>query len=263
MSDFISNNWLSIASILIGVLVAYVFYRLQQKDSASAASERTKHATSDLLDVVESYVINKQDLSRTLIDNLIQAAERFHKVSLSSSCTPITLLQDVSLRLQRSRHLDIPQKSNYSTKIEELISDVRTELEPLTWERMRFDSSEIITEVLAVVPVEHRQQVEEDLNKLGMIGEIAKNEGALTQYSERLGKMSWLSVATTALSGVAAAMVVATIGNKLFFDSVIVTPGQGRLISTLTITSALIITTFFVSYALRWLGRYRAAAENN
>ncbi|WP_124136016.1 hypothetical protein [Pseudomonas aeruginosa] len=100
MSDFFTANWLSIASILIGVLVAYVFYRLQRKDSASAASERTKHATADLLDVVESYVINKQELSRKLIDNLIEASERLHAVSLTPTCTPITLLQDVALRLQ-------------------------------------------------------------------------------------------------------------------------------------------------------------------
>ena len=67
MQQFFENNWLSILSILIGIVVAYVFYRLQKKDGASASAERKKHATLELLDVVESYIINKQHLSEGVI----------------------------------------------------------------------------------------------------------------------------------------------------------------------------------------------------
>lgn len=263
MIDFFSTNWLSIASILIGVLVAYVFYRLQQKGSASAVSERTKHATADLLDVVESYVINKQDLSRTLIDNLIQASERFHTVSLSPACTPITLLQDVALRLQRSRHLDIPQKSDYSTKIDELIREVRAELEPLTWERMRSDSTELITEVLAVVPNEHKEQAEANLKTLSMIGEIANNNGLVFDYDNDKAGLSWVSVGSTAMAGITAAMAVATIGNKIFFDGTIWQPGTSKLLATLIIALGLILTTLLVSYLLTQYSKYRAASNDS
>ena len=114
MQTFLENNWLSIVSILIGILVAYVFYRLQKKDSASASAERKKRATAELLDVVESYIINKQRISEHVINNLIHASERDHQVALRPDCTSVSLLQDVALRLQRSRHLDIPQKSEYS-----------------------------------------------------------------------------------------------------------------------------------------------------
>lgn len=262
MIDFFSTNWLSIASILIGVLVAYVFYRLQQKGSASAVSERTKHATADLLDVVESYVINKQDLSLTLIDNLIQASERFHTVSLNPACTPITLLQDVALRLQRSRHLDIPQKSDYSTKIDELILEIRTELEPLTWERMRSDSTDIITEVLAVVPNEHKEQVEANLKTLSMIGEIANNKGLVFDYDDN-ARLSWVSVGSTAMAGVTAAMAVATIGNKIFFDDTTWQQGPSKLLATLTIALGLILTTLLISYLLTKYSRYRAASNDS
>lgn len=103
MQQFLENNWLSILSIVIGIVVAYIFYRLQKNDTASASAERKKHATAELLDVVESYIINKQRLSELVIENLIHASERDHSVALRPACTAVSLLQDVALRLQRSR----------------------------------------------------------------------------------------------------------------------------------------------------------------
>lgn len=261
MSDFFSANWLSIASILIGVLVAYIFYRLQRKDSASAASERTKHATADLLDVVESYIINKQELSRKLIDNLIEASERLHGVSLTPACTPITLLQDVALRLQRSRHLDIPQKTDYSVKIDELIVYVKAELEPLTWERLKADSSQIIAEVLEVVPEEHRPGVEKNLEVLGMIGEIARNEGHLYRFDEDQNRLSWISLASTVMAGIAAALTASSIGTKFFFDSTaVLNPALSKLSGILSISLILVLLSLAVVYALRQYTRSKKSA---
>ena len=125
MYQFIESNWLSILSIIIGILVSFFFYWLQRKQGASATAQRKKRATAELLDVVESYIINKQRLSEQIIDNLIYASERDHVVDLRPSCTSVTLLQDVALRLQRSRHLDIPQKSDYSEAIELLIREIQ------------------------------------------------------------------------------------------------------------------------------------------
>lgn len=255
MIDFFTDNWISIASVIIGFLVSYVFYRLQQRDSVSAASERTKHATVELLDVVESYIINKQVLSRFLIDNLIQASERLHSVLLRPSCTPITLLQDVALRLQRSRHLNIPQKTEYSVKIDDLIIEVKEELEPLTWERMKADSASCIANVLQFVPDEHKEQAEKDLHFLGMIGEIAKNEGLLNSMKETNDRSSWISVAT---AGIAAALAVSTIGSRIFFDaSQGLSWEEGRLISILSIAAIGVLSLAAGSYALRSYFRYR------
>ncbi|WP_223524952.1 hypothetical protein [Pseudomonas sp. A-B-26] len=255
MIDFFTENWISIASIIIGFVVSYVFYRLQQRDSVSAASERTKHATAELLDVVESYIINKQHLSRFLIDNLIQASERLHTVLLRPSCTPITLLQDVALRLQRSRHLDIPQKTEYSEKIVDLIAEVKEELEPLTWERMKADSASVIANVLEFVPDENKEQVEKDLHFLGMIGEIAKNEGLLISMKETDVRSSWLSVAT---AGITAAVAASTIGSRIFFDP---GPGlnweEGRLITTLSIAAIGVLFLAVGAYKLRSYQRSR------
>lgn len=75
---------------------------------------RKKHARTELLYVIETYIINKQHLTESVIDNLTHASERDYSVVLQPGCTAVSLLPDVGLRLQVSRHLDIPQKSEYS-----------------------------------------------------------------------------------------------------------------------------------------------------
>jgi hypothetical protein len=257
MIDFFTNNWISIASIFIGFGVSYVFYRLQQKDSVSASSERTKHATVELLDVIESYIINKQDLSRALIDNLIQASERSHTVLLRPSCTPVSLLQDVALRLQRSRHLDIPQKTEYSVKISALITQVKQQLEPLTWEKMKSDSAQLIAGVLDVVPEEHKEQVEKNLHILSMIGEIAKNDGVLVSMTQSEGRSSWVSVATV---GIAAALAVSVVTSRVLFGaSEGMYSDEGRLVIILAIATLGALSVALSIYALRNYLRYRQA----
>ncbi|QJP97034.1 hypothetical protein [Pseudomonas fluorescens] len=260
MIDFLISNWISIASIFIGFGGSYLFYRLQQNNSVSASSERTKHATVELLDVVESYIINKQDLSRSLIDNLIQASERFHTVLLRPSCTPVTLLQDVALRLQRSRHLNIPQKTEYSTKIDELITKVKSELEPLTWEKMKADTAQIISGVLEVVPEEHKEQVEKSLHVLGMIGEIAKNEGLLVSMADKVGPSSWMSV--TAM-GVAASLAVSVVASRVFFGSGdLLSSEEGRLILILATGTIAVLSAAVGVQAFRSYFRYREVIKD-
>lgn len=171
MNQFIETNWLSLVSIIIGIVVAYVFYRLQKKDSTSAANERKKHATNELLDVVESYIINKQALSEDVIENLVQASERDHAVQLKPLCTATSLLQDVALRLQRSRHLDIPQKSEYSLKIEELIRDIRSQVELRPLEQLTTDMKQVVAQLEAIIPDEKREEAHKQLSQLAALTE--------------------------------------------------------------------------------------------
>jgi hypothetical protein len=116
---------LSIASIIVGAVVAYFFYKLQKKDLTSAENERIKRARDELLDVIEGNIINKQSLTGDLINNILCAVEREYQVSLVEILNPINLLQDVSLRLQKSRHLGISQKTTYTEEIEKLIYDFK------------------------------------------------------------------------------------------------------------------------------------------
>ena len=126
MITFITTNWfqivLSIVSLVIGGLVTFIFYRLQKRDVASARIERSKRAKEEMLDILESNIVNKQTISSELITNLLEASEREYETNLHDFCTSVTLLQDVLLRLQRSRHLDITQKAEYTNQIDQMIS---------------------------------------------------------------------------------------------------------------------------------------------
>lgn len=210
MQAFIEANWLSILSILIGVVVSYFFYRLQKKDSVSASVERKKHATNELLDVIESYIINKQRLSEHVIDNLIRASERNHSVSLLPACTPVSMLQDVALRLQRSRHLDIPQKTEYSETIEALIHQVRLPHENKITQAASSVTSMQLDELSAAVPPEQREAFKKKLATY-----LAAMESQKDKSSRKKDNAEYLAV-STALFGVAAAMATSLLGSKLF-----------------------------------------------
>jgi uncharacterized membrane-anchored protein YhcB (DUF1043 family) len=254
MQQFLESNWLSILSIVIGVVVAYVFYRLQKKDAESASAVRLKHATVELLDVVESYIINKQRLSEQVIENLIHASERDHKVALRPAYTSISLLQDVALRLQRSRHLDIPQKSEYSEKIEQLIVEIREHRAPVRLEDLSGEISAKLAELEALLPQDRRGEVQEIFRSIARMAQKQRDLSLRTQEArERLVAI------TTALSGVAAAVATSLIGSKLF-DSISgssVTSAFNKVFPILGVLLAAVIALQAVTTVLRIKRRNR------
>lgn len=124
MLQFITSNWLTLLSLVFGVFVSWFFHRLQKGVVVTAKEERNKHAREELQDVVETYIINKQEINETTIRNHIDAIERKHQVVLSPFYTPTAVLQDVALRLQNSSHLDKDQKTEYALQIVSIISGV-------------------------------------------------------------------------------------------------------------------------------------------
>ena len=224
MQQFIESNWLTLLSILIGILVAFVFYRLQQKNSISASQERKKHASTELLDVIESYIINKQKLSEQVVDNLIIASERDHSVALRPSCTAISLLQDVALRLQRSRHLDIPQKSEYSIKIEELIREIRDRREPPPLDQLTKEIQQKLSELESLIPEDKREQARKQLASLATLAERQRDISA-----KRTEGNEFAEFAMPAMAGLTAIIGTALVGSR-FFDEL---PFTSALVSKL------------------------------
>lgn len=247
MQQFFENNWLSILSILIGIVVAYVFYRLQKKDGASASAERKKHATLELLDVVESYIINKQHLSEGVIENLIHASERDHAVALRPDCTAISLLQDVALRLQRSRHLDIPQKSEYSEKIEHLIGQIRESRAPVQIEAIEGEFAAHLNELIALVPNEHKSKAD----KLAATITSSTYKQRETKRFEE-AKMEVIPVAA-AILGVAASLASILIGSKASgpIGEIATSVLFGKLVPMMGVALALTVAMAALKTALR------------
>jgi uncharacterized membrane-anchored protein YhcB (DUF1043 family) len=250
MHKFLVDNWLSILSIVIGIVVAYIFYRLQKKDTASAYAERKKHATSELLDVVESYIINKQRLSEHVIDNLIHASERDHFVELQPRCTAISLLQDVALRLQRSRHLDIPQKSEYSEKIEELISQIRQayeDEEPIHFNRINSEVGEKIAIIETMLIPERAVEAKSILSSLGNLANIKSDISLKNEKNRELATLMALAL------GISTSLATAFIGSRVL-ESVTNSPITSILSKVIPLIGAFlacIVVLQFIATALR------------
>ncbi|CUK22719.1 Uncharacterised protein [Achromobacter sp. 2789STDY5608615] len=248
MPAFIEANWLTLVSILIGVLVAFVFYRLQKKDSVSAAHERKKHATNELLDVVESYIINKQKLSEHVVDNLIFASERDHVVSLRGGCTPVSLLQDVALRLQRSRHLDIPQKSEYSLKIEELIQEIRDRREPPPLDQLNKELQHNLSVLESLISTEKRNEAKAALNALASVSEKRREFTA-----KRSSDDSVFQIAAPLLAGIASSLAAGTLASKFFSDdlSTVTSALLSKVFPIFALALVLLLTMLILGTALR------------
>lgn len=260
MQQFFENNWLSIVSILIGILVSYIFYRLQKKDAASAVAERKKHATRELLDVVESYIINKQQLSERVIENLIHASERDHQVVLRPPCTAISLLQDVALRLQRSRHLDIPQKSEYSEKIEQLIRDAQGHRIPIHAEKINDELSSKLQVLQKLVPEERKAEFQDTLTELESLIQRQADASLLMEKTKQR-----MVAVTTSLLGVTAAVATALIGSQMFssFGDSEVSSAFSKLFPVMGAGLAVIVATEALTTILRIKRRNRDPASKD
>jgi hypothetical protein len=213
MQTFIEANWLTLLSIVIGALVAFVFYRLQEKDFASASQERKKRAKSELLDMVESYIINKQELSEHAVENLIVASERDHVVSLRGRCSSVSLLQDVALRLQRSRHLDIAQKSEYSSKIEELIREIQEEAKTSASDQFSKEFRQNLSAIESLIPHERREEARKPVDALSLL--IVRRRDLTAKKSD---DNSLFPITGALVAGIASILATSSIGSKFFAD---------------------------------------------
>lgn len=129
--------WSSMQSNLTDILVTlgggFIFFILSiygiKKYVTSAERERLKQAKNSLLDILESRIVNKQDISVYKINILLRAISRENSVDLSERSSPVALLQDLQLRFEKSRQLDPNQKEGYCNKIETHIREITTKKE--------------------------------------------------------------------------------------------------------------------------------------
>lgn len=123
--EFFHVNWQNILITLAGGTVFYILpnYTLK-KIVNSAEKEKIKQARNTLLDILESRIINKQEISFEKINNLMDSISREYSIILSDITTPRSLLQDLELIFEKSHHLDSLQKDEYCKQIEEQIIKV-------------------------------------------------------------------------------------------------------------------------------------------
>ena len=145
--NFIYSNWQGIIiTLAAGGLFLFISNYFLKRYIVSAEKERFKQAKNALLDILESLIINKQDISIGKINNLLKAIDREHAVILSDVVSPLSLLQDLELRFEKSHHLDHTQKKEYCNQIEEYIKKIMETEETLTMPKRYSNIIESLTE---------------------------------------------------------------------------------------------------------------------
>ena len=129
---FLYSNW---QSIIVALGIGFLFFILStygiKKYVSSAERERLKQAKNSMLDILESRIINKQNISIDKINSLLTAIDRENSVDLTGRVSPSSLLEDLGLRFEKSHHLDPFQKEEYCKKIEEYMGNIINEEEKI------------------------------------------------------------------------------------------------------------------------------------
>jgi hypothetical protein len=124
-----------LVNILIALGVGLFFFVLTpwglKKYLKTAYVERKNRAIENILDLLESSLIFKQDFNPTKILHLVNAIGREYTIDVFSYTTTKSLLEELELRFEKSKHLDPNQKQEYTRKIETLINDLEKEDEKL------------------------------------------------------------------------------------------------------------------------------------
>ena len=217
--------------IIIALGSGFIFlflsnYFLKRKE-ISAKYERYKKAKETVIDVLESSLINKQSISPERIKHLISAAEREQNVELIDS--PKSLVEELELRVEKSKHLDTEQQWHYINQIEEMIAKIERESiissVPLSYE-------EILISLKENIEAEKKDDALKGLEKLS------------TNLSERrpnYGSSGMISTVATLIGIIVAIITISVFLSGIFNLNHVDTPGQHT--STPTATPTTIPTT--------------------
>ncbi len=121
---FIDNQ----SSIVVSLIIGAIFFILGPLglwfSGKKVKREKINKAKAEFLDLIESMLVNNENLSKSKILTLFRAIERQNGINIELDSDIENLLEDLSLRFARSKHLSAEQKDNYATKIDNLIKSL-------------------------------------------------------------------------------------------------------------------------------------------
>ena len=116
------------ASIWVSLIVGAIFFILGPLglwfSGKKVKREKINKAKSELLDLIESMLVNKEQITISKLLTLFRAIERQNSVNLGLDTDLNNILEDLSLRFAKSKHLSSDQKDAYLKQIDDLISDL-------------------------------------------------------------------------------------------------------------------------------------------
>ncbi len=188
--SFLNQNW---QNIIVALAIGFLFYFLSnyalRRYITSAERERLKQAKDTILNILESRIINKQDISLDKINNLLKAIDREHSVFLSDLVSPSSLLQDLELQFEKSHHLDTTQKEEYCTQIQNQIKEIETLEDDL---KVPKKCSEIIEKIEKSI---ESKEIDESLEYLELLKKkITKQEKTTYEETESISIIATISL---------------------------------------------------------------------
>lgn len=132
MWDSITRFWNdNQSSIVVSIIVGAIFFVLGPLglwfSGKKVRKEKTNKAKADILDLFESMLVNKENMTVSKLLTLFRAIERSNSINLSIDTDLTNLLEDLTLRFSRSKHLSADQKDQYLTQIDKLIQELNTQ----------------------------------------------------------------------------------------------------------------------------------------
>lgn len=87
--------------------------------------ERIRKAKEMLIDLIEGMLVSQESITTAKLKQLFNAVEREVETSIDTEYDLERLFEDVSLRFQRSKHLDATQKNAYSKTLLDLVESIK------------------------------------------------------------------------------------------------------------------------------------------
>lgn len=162
MKELILNN---LFGLLATIAVSFIVYFLQDRKARSADRERIKQTKKEIIDTIEAYIINSQDISESVFLNFKHGIERANEVIIEKEWDSIALLQDISFRLQSSRHLAVDQKLEYANKLDIMILSWSS-AKKLNLEVNSQDEYVIVDQILNLINEEKKSDANNLISKL-------------------------------------------------------------------------------------------------
>lgn len=109
------------SNIMISLGVGFVFFVLGPIgvwfSGKRIRKERVRKAKELLIDLIEGMLVSQESITTDKLKQLFNAVEREVETTIDSDYDLERLFEDVSLRFQRSKHLDAIQKDSYSNTL--------------------------------------------------------------------------------------------------------------------------------------------------
>lgn len=123
--DFTTKNW---DNIIVSIITGILFFVLGPLglwfSNKKIRKEKIIKAKEQLLDLVESMLVNNETINSRKLTSVFYAIGRQNNVNLEFETDLTNILEDLTLRFAGSKHLSAKQKDEYIEQVHNILDDL-------------------------------------------------------------------------------------------------------------------------------------------